>query len=258
MNMYCGIYKISNKTNSKVYIGSTSNFERRKRDHFRNLNNKSHINIKLQNSFNKHGENNFEFTIIEKHLIGEMTTAELFALETKWMNHYNSKKCGYNIADACGGDMITNHPNEKEIRKTAGESLSKTMQSMTQKERSLKYGKFGKDNKNYGIPRSQETLNKMSKSMSGEKHWFHGKTLSKDHIEKIALKNKGKKRTEQVKQLFSSQKSGGKNPMAVSCIVDGIKYQTITEAAKHFNLQRRTISKRCKSDDFPTWLLNVN
>lgn len=249
-----GIYQIRNLINNKIYVGSTNNFKRRKNDHFRKLIKNNHRNVRLQNSFNKHGCDNFVFEILEKI----ENTSELLQIEDYWIQKLNSKKNGYNIADARGGDMISNHPNEKEIRKVIGKSLSKIMQSMTQEERSLKYGKFGKDNHGYGKPRSQETLNKMNKSMSGENHWFYGKTLSKEHVEKIALKNKGKKRTEQVKQLLSSQKTGGKNPMAVSCTVDGIKYQTITEAAKHLNLQRKTISKRCKSDDFPTWLFNVD
>ncbi len=59
------IYKITNIVNKKTYIGSAIDFNRRKRRHFNLLRKNSHHSIKLQNSFNKHGENNFIFEIIE-------------------------------------------------------------------------------------------------------------------------------------------------------------------------------------------------
>lgn len=62
--MNIGVYKISNKSNSKFYIGSSVNLKKRLRDHLFMLRANKHNNIYLQRSFNKYGEENFEFEVI--------------------------------------------------------------------------------------------------------------------------------------------------------------------------------------------------
>lgn len=70
----CGIYKITNKVNNKIYIGSVctsstsnkkNNFRRRWQFHMNYLRKGKHSNPHLQYSFNKHGEDSFIFEIIE-------------------------------------------------------------------------------------------------------------------------------------------------------------------------------------------------
>lgn len=59
-----GIYKIVNLINNKCYVGSTNNFNRRKKEHFRLLKqSKSHSSI-LQKAVNKYGIDNFKFEIL--------------------------------------------------------------------------------------------------------------------------------------------------------------------------------------------------
>ena len=62
----CGIYKIKNLINNKCYIGSTTGLLKyRCITHRYHLRYNRHTNQHLQNSWNKYGENNFEFSIIE-------------------------------------------------------------------------------------------------------------------------------------------------------------------------------------------------
>lgn len=61
-----GIYKILNIENGKFYIGSAVALNIRKNNHFSLLRYNKHFNQKLQASFNKYGEENFKFEIIEK------------------------------------------------------------------------------------------------------------------------------------------------------------------------------------------------
>lgn len=62
-----GIYMITNKVNNKIYIGSTrQTFNSRWSNHLYNLRNKRHGNTHLQRAFNKHGENAFEFSVLEE------------------------------------------------------------------------------------------------------------------------------------------------------------------------------------------------
>lgn len=60
-----GIYKIMNKIDGNIYIGSSKDVNIRKSMHFSRLKNNKHSNKKLQNAYNKYGINNFEFFVIE-------------------------------------------------------------------------------------------------------------------------------------------------------------------------------------------------
>jgi group I intron endonuclease len=61
-----GIYWIKNLINGKIYIGSTTCFKKRFRDHRKYLKEKKHKNKHLQSAWDKYGEENFVFEILEK------------------------------------------------------------------------------------------------------------------------------------------------------------------------------------------------
>ena len=63
---YSGIYKITNIITGKIYIGSSLNLYDRLIQHRNNLRINRHENNYLQLSYNKYGEENFRFTILEK------------------------------------------------------------------------------------------------------------------------------------------------------------------------------------------------
>lgn len=60
-----GIYLFKNIINGKVYIGSSKNIYRRKNEHLKKLSKNCHHCKGLQNAWNKYGENNFSFEILE-------------------------------------------------------------------------------------------------------------------------------------------------------------------------------------------------
>lgn len=100
--MSCGIYKITNKTNGKVYIGKSCNIERRWREHKSdtfNPNKPDRQEFPLYRAFHKYGIDNFSFEIIEENpsdINGER--------EKYWIEHYdsNNSQKGYNAT--LGGD----------------------------------------------------------------------------------------------------------------------------------------------------------
>lgn len=99
--MTCGIYLISNLINNKIYVGQSINIEKRWRQHKRELRNNIHENKKLQNAWNKYGEENFEFSIAcecEEKQLNTLEQYYVFSLES-----YLSKG-GYNIS--LGGDGL--------------------------------------------------------------------------------------------------------------------------------------------------------
>ena len=60
-----GIYSVVNKLNGRMYIGSTHWFEDRWMAHLRALRKNNHHNRFMQNDYNKSGECNFVFDIVE-------------------------------------------------------------------------------------------------------------------------------------------------------------------------------------------------
>ena len=70
------IYKIINVVNGKLYIGSTMHkFSKRKSEHLTALRKGYHFNSHLQSAWNKYGEENFIFEILER-----FSDARLFIL----------------------------------------------------------------------------------------------------------------------------------------------------------------------------------
>lgn len=57
------IYFIINKVNNNIYIGSTNNFKKRIKEHFRSLQNNKHHSNKLQNAYNKYGKDSFYYKV---------------------------------------------------------------------------------------------------------------------------------------------------------------------------------------------------
>lgn len=91
-NPFQVIYKITNHTNDKVYIGSTVNVYERQYTHTRDLLKNKHSNQKLQNSWNKYGWKAFSFQIIE-HITDQTM---LLKREQYYVDQYNSLTKGYN------------------------------------------------------------------------------------------------------------------------------------------------------------------
>ena len=93
--MNSGIYKITNKKNNKVYIGSSINLKSREYKHFWMLRKNIHDNIFLQRSFNKDGIENFIFEIIDNcgyDLLIDMENFFITQYRSTNMEH------GYNLA----------------------------------------------------------------------------------------------------------------------------------------------------------------
>ena len=92
--MTCGIYKITNNINNKVYIGCSNNIERRWREHKTHgrtgqYANNHHV---LYSAMTKYGIDNFSLEILE-----ECSQQEIYDKEKYWIDYYNSYNNGYNM-----------------------------------------------------------------------------------------------------------------------------------------------------------------
>jgi predicted GIY-YIG superfamily endonuclease len=95
--MSIGIYKIQNLLNGKIYIGQSVDIEKRWSTHKAELKNNYHHNIHLQSAWNKYGENNFEFSIVEECIIDQLNQREIY-----WISQFNSFENGYNLTPGGG------------------------------------------------------------------------------------------------------------------------------------------------------------
>lgn len=97
----CGIYKITNTINGKIYIGQSINIQRRwtnerTRAYSGNLN---ETNRPMERALKKYGPENFTFEVLE-----ECEPSKLNEREAYWADYYNSYiPNGYNVA-RCGKD----------------------------------------------------------------------------------------------------------------------------------------------------------
>ena len=149
----CGIYKITNLVNGKVYIGSSIDIKRRwKKEHLYFLEKNKHWNDHLQSSWNKYGKKNFKFEIEEP-----CSEELLIEREDYNINKYDSMNPdkGYNNISA-----------DRQI------ISEKTRQKMSN---SLK-GKH---------------LSPKTEFKSGEKHYLYGKHLPENTKQKISEIRKG-------------------------------------------------------------------
>lgn len=138
--MKSGIYMFLNIVNNKVYVGSTKNFRERRSSHLSDLRKDKHYNTYLQNSFNKYGEDNIKFIVLE-----ECEVLELIQKEQYWINLKNSNNSdfGYNLCiptDNSGHEFT-----EDTKHKLRRISLEYLHGKMTDEE----YNKWTEDRENY-------------------------------------------------------------------------------------------------------------
>ena len=109
MEKILGIYSITNLTNGKLYIGSSNNIYRRWREHKKLLNKNVHHSYLLQNAWNKYGENNFIFEIIE-----ECSEDMLLEREQYYIDLYSSADnyYGYNVSEYAGRPSMNQEQRE--------------------------------------------------------------------------------------------------------------------------------------------------
>ena len=110
-----GIYRITNTINGNTYIGKTGmNFGDRWDCHRAQLNGGYHDNQHLQNAWNKYGQDNFEFSVVE-----EVDDASLLNdLERKYIAQYRESGLCYNILDGGdGGFLLGIHLSDETKRK---------------------------------------------------------------------------------------------------------------------------------------------
>ena len=134
------IYSILNKSNGKIYVGQTINPKNRRRGHFSQLRGNYHFNDHLQKSYNKYGEDSFEFNILEY-----CSDENLDKNEKWWISYFNSTNSdeGYNSESGGSSSYIVSNKTRNKIK-------------------SNRCDVHGKNNPMYGRHHSKSTKKKIS------------------------------------------------------------------------------------------------
>jgi len=257
------IYSITNIANNKKYIGSTKNFNTRIKQHLYNLRHNIHINIYLQRSFNKYGESSFVFDIIE--IVDDISN--LLEREDFYITALNVKNYtyGYNLANASGGDIISNHPNNAIIREKLSNTMKTKWVNMTNETRN-KWIELhtGSNNGMFGKKHSLETKEIIKTKLTGRKLSDKTKTCMKQsftNIRRLQLSELAKQKTGALNPFYGKQHSNKtkeliskKNkernfipPNKKPFIIDNIKYESLQDASNKLNISTTVIRWRLLS-----------
>jgi len=154
------IYKIICLANGKCYIGSTiQKPKNRMMQHIYELRKNRHHSSKMQNCFNKYGEQSFWFEIIEV----VSSVESLFQREQYWINILDSYKSGLN-GSPFAEFPLAGLPKTKEVIAKHSESMKIWAASDAGR---AHFAKIGKENsrRTKGIKKSQEFCESVSRSL---------------------------------------------------------------------------------------------
>jgi len=166
-----GVYGIFSKIDDRVYIGSATNFDLRKKTHFDKLKSNVHVNKPLQNFVNKYGIENIEFRILAK-----CPSEYCIKLEQFFLDNFDNK---FNIRLVAESNLGLKASDE-----------TKQKMSIKQKQRSKE---IINNNKNRIV--SEETKSKMSEAGKNkvftDKHKQNLKLAAQKRSKELSQKHKG-------------------------------------------------------------------
>lgn len=259
--MNCGVYKITNLSSGRFYIGSAQDIYKRRHRHFRALRAGTHHNIFLQRVYNKYGEEDFKVQYIRTDSVEEARKRE-----QKFLNKHCGNPSFMNIGrDACGGDNLTSHPKRKKIVAKMTKSIRKRMASMSKEERVEAFGRSGEQNGMYGKTHTEKTRKKLSEVHSGNSYAL-GAVRSeafKERLREVAFERSaksdyvnpfaGKKHTAET-LVFLATVNVGRTPSNARKIKIGRKkFDSLRAAADKLGVVPATVLYRVRSENYPDY-----
>lgn len=183
-----GIYEIRNLVNGKTYVGQSINIKSRKSVHLVNLRYNRHHSKHLQNAWNKYGESNFEFGILEECSIEKLTEREQHWIDTKKAYH---DEFGYNIGKCA-------EPSSRGLKRSA-ETINKMKEARRNSEKVKEVNR-----RKIGTHDSPETIEKRREAVINSEKW-------KESMKKMIGEGNpffGKNHTAKTKSIISEKKLG--------------------------------------------------
>lgn len=195
--MITGIYRVESLCKSeKAYIGSSINIKRRWREHLRELRSNKHDNQRLQHHFNKYGEPDLVFIIVELCFPEFLTAREQYYID-KEKPYFNicrtAGSClGLKRSEEAKEKMKGHVPWNKGTKQGPISSAHRQLLSLVHK----------------GVPKSEEHKRKLSQGNKGK----HGVVMAEEIKQKISASlkgrpspNKGNKWSEETRRKMDSR-----------------------------------------------------
>ena len=205
--MKSGVYQIINTINSNQYIGSSVNLKRRKNEHFNLLRKNKHNNKHLQNSYNKYGEENFLFVILE--ICEKIKCVEIEQI------HINKHKPIFNINPTAGNSLGIKHSNET-IEKIRNSKIGKKKTEETKEKIRNSINKLIKEKGCWGGAGGGVRTEKQKEFMR-----THPSTVKKSKpIQQLSLENKPIKKWKSTHEI---QRELGYYPIHISRCCNGLR-----------------------------------
>jgi group I intron endonuclease len=212
------IYCIINIKNGKKYIGSAVDYNRRVRRHLNFLRKNYHHSNKLQKSFNRYGEENFKFKVLEE----VVKISDLIEREQFWLD---KEKPEYNMTLIAGLNSHLGLKRSEETKKKISEALK-------------------------GRKLSDEHINGMRAGLTGKTHSEETKLKRIESMRKSELVKKAYKSEERKEKTKKTRIANG------GYIVTDEMKKKISETLKSKNLQS-AISKKIGKYDMDGNLLEI-
>lgn len=251
------IYRIRNTTNDKFYVGSTVNTKTRFTTHRSRLRRGKHHSAYLQAAWNKHGEANFAFEVLE-----ELEDAALLQdAEDRWLVEHVGKKHCYNTGTRSGapwrGVPKEQHPSYgRKLTPAESAAISNSVRDLylnpayqprkgrkhdaearakisTRVQEAVAAGRGGKF-----IP-TTETRRLMSEALKGNQN-AKGHVRTAEHRHKLSDANKGntnflgRKHTEEAKTKLRKR---------VLEEVSGLEFPSLTATLEYFGMTMPTLRR---------------
>lgn len=222
------VYKITNKINNKVYIGSSTKVNKRWRDHINTAFNKnnSQYNYPLYRAFRKYGVENFSFEILKDDFL---TIEEMQAYEHYEIIHYNSLvPNGYNQTTCTTSNSLAHENTQKHIKE-----ISKKCALVNENNEILEiYDSFHDAAEKQGWDRDARASS-VKRICDGNAHSCNGLIFRylDENNEVVIPKMKTRKRRT---AIYGIKKD---NPE------DIVYYESISEAARMEKIDRQSIGK---------------
>ena len=262
-----GVYKITNKINGRIYIGSAKEFKRRCNQHRIGLIKKKHSNKFLQADFDKCGEDAFVFEAIE--VVEGPQENRLLVEQSYIKKYYDDQDQCYNLSPYVNkrGAKCWSYSPEQTLEKFRAAIKGKPM--WTEEEKKLISERLRGHNVSeatrqklrnamIGKKLSEETKRKIAEGNKG-KHREHLASMHKIAIEASAATrkgkpawNKGRKCTEQEKKEMSDRQKSYylSNPEKIQKLKGLNKGKKQSEETK--NKRSKSLSKSIKAIELKT------
>lgn len=208
------IYKITNALNGHFYVGSSVNVRARFWQHRSELQKGIHHCQHLQRAWNKYGEDNFGFEIVEQ--VG--TDQDLAATEERWLAEHHGKPHCYNTGRVPGAAFLgRTHTDEAKAKVSAAQK--------------------GKRHR-LGHTNSPEHRRRISEANKGRK-------VSPERVEQFRQLITGNSYAKGRVVGYAQRALFFKR---VAEVTSGLEFESVLAAASHFGMQRSSVSRMLALD----------